>query len=362
MGGSFSKLFLCGILLFLTACSGGGTPSVPIANVPGGNGSGPPPHTAVSEIKVPVSPLYVAADGSAAYFGFGASGSGSNLYKYDAGNLSQTVPAAAPNGYAPGGGVYGITVTQSGAVYWLSAYYGNQFFPSVFVECGGAAAATLCEPNVDEPTSMLIDSHHIFWTAGITADGGGQIVTSASQTYSSATDGVIQIINGPGGGVWGIVRSGSANFQLQDSIAEFAISGKNVTIARRFPLPAGSLAGSLASGGDGAIWFTDFGKNAVGRMTLGGTLTEYPAPHAIAQPAYGESQITEACDGALWFAESDSGNVARVDVSGAIHEVAMPSAQGYPDAVSAMPPGTPSCPRTVWVGEGRANQLAAIAY
>jgi virginiamycin B lyase len=305
--------------------------------------------------------LYLAADDGAVYFGFGSSGTGSNLYRYQAGAFTQTLPAAPANGLSAGGGVYGISVMPNHAVYWLSAYFGNQPFADVQVECGGSGTAALCGPVVQEPTSMALDATGALWVAGLTAAGGGEIATSQHQSFQSASQGVVQILAGPGGSIWGILRDQSGP-QPGDSIVRFAAGAPALTIAQQVPLGAGALAGSMTLGSDGALWFTDAGRSAIGRVSLQGTLQEFPAPHAIAQPAYGESQIAAACDGSVWFSESASGRVVRVSESGAMTEYPLPDAQSYPSAVASGPTQGPGCTRVVWVGEARANRIASITY
>src|SRR6185437_13362934 len=140
--------FLSGVC---AACSSGTSGSNLLPHTPGGNG-GPPPVTSatpsptptatatfkpasvhLTEYAVDATPQYVGAqpDGSV-YFGFGANGGGSNLYRYAGGSFTQTPPAAPPSGFGPGGGVYSITATPS-QVYWLSAYSGSGFAPYVTV-------------------------------------------------------------------------------------------------------------------------------------------------------------------------------------------------------------------------------------
>lgn len=75
--------------------------------------------------------------------------------------------------------------------------------------------------------------------------------------------------------------------------------------------PPGSGANDIALGPDGAIWFTDFGTNQVGRMTLSGAVTEYPIPAAFVGPR----SITVGPDRALWFT-GDNGQVGRLDTNG----------------------------------------------
>ena len=311
----------------------------------------------VAEYAVPVTPQYVAAapDGSV-YVGNGSNGSGSDLYRYANGAFSLTAPAAPPSGYGAGGGVYGITATAAN-VYWLSAYAGPGFAPYVAVECGAGGTATLCEPTVDQPVSMLVDSGGTFWTGGSTFDGGGVAATS-SGANGSFPDGIVQLLAGPGNAVWGAIEN-YPNY----AIAQFAASGTSVSIVREFPLPPGDTIGSMAYGSDGAFWFTDQQRNAIGRMDAQGNLTEYTisTPGALGAPWYGVWQIAAACDGALWFTEPGTGGIARIDVHGTISQFALPSANGYPAAIAASQ--TPGCAAPqLWVGEQTAGKLAAVSF
>lgn len=341
------------------ACSGGtGATNA----LPPQSGGGPPPRgfdpasVHISEVSVPVTPQYLAAgsDGSV-YFGYGANGGGSSLYRYNAGALSQTVQAAPPSGYSSGGGVYGIAATAK-QIYWLSAYAGPGFAPYVAVECGAAAAMT-CEPTVDEPTTMVLDGSGTFWTGGWNFNGGGEIATSTN-LRTDFPDGIVQLVVGADGAVWGALQNGS-NYR----IAQFSLSGSGVSVAQSFALPAGAAAGSMTLGGDGALWFTDQQNNAIGRMTGSGAFTEYPLPssNALGLPWFGLWQIATACDGTVWFTEPNAGKVGRIDSAGKIAEFALPSAGGYPDAIAANT-GTKCAAPQVWVAEQRAEKLAAITF
>ncbi|MFN2448724.1 MAG: hypothetical protein ABR508_02885 [Candidatus Baltobacteraceae bacterium] len=356
-----STFFLLSIIA-IAGCSSSTAPTIPV-QPPVGGGAPPPMHIAVTEYAVPVSPLYVAAAADdSVYFGFGSNGTGSNLYHRQGPALTQTSPASNPS-YSPGGGVYGIAITPQKNVFWLSAYFGPSFFPSVQVECGDGATATLCEPNVQEPTSMLVDRSGTFWVGGLTFNGDGQVATSARASATFPQQGVLQLINGPGSAVWALLEKDSAA-GAESTIARLSATGNGVTPVQQFVLPAGAIAGSIALGGDGAIWFTDYAKQAVGRLAADGTMREYPAPHAIARPAYGQSEIASSCDGALWFTEAAASAVVRVNpASGSMVETALPTAGAYAGAISASPDAPLNCnSRMLWVGEQTADKLASFTY
>jgi virginiamycin B lyase len=360
------------VLLFSCACAAcsagnGGTNIVPVPPTGAPAPSPTPTPTAtpgfnsasvrITEYAVPVTPQYVSAapDGSV-YFGFGANGSGSNLYRYLNGGLTQTQQAPAPPGYVSGGGVYGIAATPN-QVYWLSAYAGPSFAQYTAVECGGNGSAAICEPTVDEPTSMLVDANGIFWVGGWTYNGGGEIATSL-QTRTDFPDGIVQLIRGPSNSVWGLLQN-YPNYR----IVQFSLSAGGVAIAQSFPLPAGDAAGSITYGGDGALWFTDQQNNAIGRMDASGTFSEFAlsTANALGQPWYGLWQIATACDGSVWFTEPNANKIGRIDASGKIAEFAAPSTGGYPDAIASTGASTCAAPE-LWVGEQRADKIAAIGF
>jgi len=78
-----------------------------------------------------------------------------------------------------------------------------------------------------------------------------------------------------------------------------------------FDLPPNAGAMDLTLGPDGALWFTDFGLNQIGRMTLTGAVTEFPVPAAFIAPR----SITVGPDNALWFTGDDA-QVGRMDLAG----------------------------------------------
>ena len=77
-----------------------------------------------------------------------------------------------------------------------------------------------------------------------------------------------------------------------------------------FDLPAGAGAMDLTLGPDGALWFADAGLNQIGRMTLTGTVTEFPLPPTFGAPR----SITVGPDRALWF--TGDHKVGRLDATG----------------------------------------------
>ena len=73
----------------------------------------------------------------------------------------------------------------------------------------------------------------------------------------------------------------------------------------------------IAAGSDGALWFTEPPNDKVGRITTGGTITEYVAPPGnLSQP----TAITAGGDGNLWFSDLDQfdESIDQITTAGAI--------------------------------------------
>jgi virginiamycin B lyase len=75
-----------------------------------------------------------------------------------------------------------------------------------------------------------------------------------------------------------------------------------------FAAPAGSEPAGITIGPDGNLWFTEYEGHQIGRMTLDGTVTEFPVPTAGNVP-YG---IVTGPDGNLWFTESRGNKIGRI--------------------------------------------------
>ena len=138
------------------------------------------------------------------------------------------------------------------------------------------------------------------------------------------------IAAGPDGDMW--ATEGDAN-----AIARITPSGE----ITEFPLPtAGSWPNAITAGPDGNLWFTEDGNlyfpsgvlpNAIGRITPGGRIAEFPLP-THSEP----TAITAGPDGALWFTEEGANAIGRITTSGQITE--------YPLSQGSKPEGIASGP------------------
>ncbi len=91
----------------------------------------------------------------------------------------------------------------------------------------------------------------------------------------------------------------------------------------------------ITTGPDGALWFTEYGVNQIGRVTTAGVMTEFPIPTAGSHP-WG---ITTGPDGALWFTENSASRIGRITTAGAITEFPIPMARTFPAGITTGPDG-----------------------
>jgi virginiamycin B lyase len=92
---------------------------------------------------------------------------------------------------------------------------------------------------------------------------------------------------------------------------------------------------SILAAPDGAIWFAEAGRGAIGRITPHGRLTEFP----LAAPDEGPGNLIIGPDGNVWFTEEGGAKIGRVTPSGAVTEFPLPGNM-HPTSVAAGPDGT----------------------
>jgi virginiamycin B lyase len=132
------------------------------------------------------------------------------------------------------------------------------------------------------------------------------------------------IAAGPDGNLWVTSKDAINRVTPGGSVTEFKLG-----------LTSNSDPTTITAGPDGAMWFTERASGAIGRITMGGTITEYAVPTAGSAP----TGIAAGPDGALWFTEAGgAGAIGRITTDGAIREFAAGlSAGAAPVAITAGP-------------------------
>jgi streptogramin lyase len=86
-------------------------------------------------------------------------------------------------------------------------------------------------------------------------------------------------------------------------------AGAPVGAFSEFPIPtANSEPVGITAGPDGNVWFTELAANKIGRITPGGTISEFPIPTG-GRPG----RIAAGPDGNLWFTAKLGNKIGRFD-------------------------------------------------
>jgi virginiamycin B lyase len=129
---------------------------------------------------------------------------------------------------------------------------------------------------------------------------GMRVATYALTKHEPPTD-PQGIVTGPDGAVWFTEYEG-------DAVGRITTTGA----LTEFPLSQFRIHGlmGIAAGSDGAMWFTEPG-DGIGRITTDGAVTNYPLSHDVDPYA-----IVAGADGALWFTERGGGGLGRITTAG----------------------------------------------
>src|SRR5579885_3094602 len=118
---------------------------------------------------------------------------------------------------------------------------------------------------------------------------------------------------------------------------------------------------SITAGPDGALWFTEFRGNKIGRITPAGRIQEFPLPTTCANnQGCGRAGIEPGPDGNLWFTESSGNQVGRITPAGRIQEFALPTTcnSSYrcgPAGIASGPDGN------LWFAEAAGNRIGQVS-
>jgi Coenzyme PQQ synthesis protein D (PqqD) len=89
----------------------------------------------------------------------------------------------------------------------------------------------------------------------------------------------------------------------------------------------------ITAGPDGALWFTNYYGNSIGRITTNGAVTNYTDSSID-----GPWEITPGPDGALWFTNVNGNSIGRITTTGTVTNYTDSSIDG-PRGITAGPDG-----------------------
>ena len=142
------------------------------------------------------------------------------------------------------------------------------------------------------------------------------------------------IASGPDGALWFTVSNRIGRITTGGVMSDF--------VTGQVSNPAGIVAGP-----DGALWFCNQGTSKIGRLTTTGTLTQFPA-------AGSPKSIAVGPDGNLWFTEPRINKIGRMTTSGGFTDFAIPTANALPEAIAAGPDGN------LWFTEFATHSIGRI--
>jgi len=199
------------------------------------------------------------------------------------------------------------------------------------VECGREASATL-----------RLGAAIIFVVA--LAASGCAFLRMGRSSGAASDGGFIETTRAAGAG--GAVEAASvAQFGAPSAPAVAAQpSGPGSPQAPAFP-----ASFAIAVGPDGNMWFTEFGANRIGRVTLSGDVTFFDL-RAGGIP----QRLTAGPDEALWFTDAAGNRIGRLGLDGSDVYVPVPTPGSGPAAI-ILGPG-----RDLWFTEHAGNRIARV--
>ncbi len=164
-----------------------------------------------------------------------------------------------------------------------------------------------------------------------------------------------------GGAIDGLADAPGATFTVPECSSSSTANAPTATptpvtirgTISEFALAANSGPDAIATGPDGALWFTEETSNKIGRITPSGSITEFSLP----APNSGPGAITKGPDGNIWFTETTDANgskIGRITTSGTVTEYTVPPSDSYLEGITTGPDGN------IWFTDGRKGTIGRI--
>lgn len=236
----------------------------------------------------------------------------------------------------PGGHPNSITEGPDGDM-WFTQYYGKKIGK---IDPATGVITEYTPPSAGYLDQIITGPDGQLWFA----DAGGDQIGAFNPDNESFTMYPITgsqpwgVAVGPDNHIWFTVRTGG--------IGKINPDTGDITYYEASGTPVGITAGP-----DGNMWFTQATGNNIARITISGTITEYPIPTANALPI----GIALGADGNLWFTEATAGQIGSITpATGEIYEYPIPTGDSRPWAIS------PGPDRYMWFGQRNSGTLAMI--
>lgn len=207
--------------------------------------------------------------------------------------------------------------------------------------CASAAAAQIEETPLSPvsvyPGDLFVEDDGTVWVSVERHDG--ELPFGGGPRFEGVVDRIDpngQVTEFPSGGLSlrGLAPGSDGNiwFLAYDEVGYLTAGGQFVEVAQLQPGGGGQ---AIAAGPDGNIWVAernDSGSDAILRITPAGQLTRFPLPHRESDPF----DLTPGPDGALWFTEYFGNRIGRITTGGQISEFSGPT---RPTGITSGPDG-----------------------
>ena len=202
-----------------------------------------------------------------------------------------------------------LALAGDGSLWMTDEYYGI-----TRLDPDGRVTHYLDDYTYDTAEDIVVGPDGAIWFAG-----GGTVgrIDQAGTVASWPVGGfhLARAITAANGALWFTNYSDSGQVErlsTDGAISAFSLSGPRASL---------DMSG-IASGSDGALWFTQAGwgrdpGDGIGRLTSDGRYSSWRLPQRRANP----TRIAAGPDGALWFTEQDAHAIGRITTAGAISEV-----------------------------------------
>jgi len=178
-------------------------------------------------------------------------------------------------------------------------------------------------------SGITVGPDNSLWIAGAGAltkmTTSGTIV--AAYPLPTPSDSARGVLSGPGGALW-FIEFGTGKIGRMSPTGDLFVKSE-------FPVQNAAYAIlKLAVGSDNSVWYTVCStKYVIGKMGLSGN-TEYPFPTHTCSTG-----LTAGPDGNIWFTEEEAHKIGRVTLSGTMTEFPVPAPGGAPGPNTTGPDG-----------------------
>ena len=194
------------------------------------------------------------------------------------------------------------------------------------------------------PWDIAVGPDGALWFTELDANRIGRITTAGAMSQfklPSQSSSPVSIANGPDGALWFTDQNGVGRITVQGSVTQ--------------PWNGATSPSAITAGPDGRLWFTEASQDAVGRLDpITGRVREFP----IDTNCFPRDIATGA--GALWFTCYFLDEVGRITTNGQATAFPVRNHFGgdYPDTLEGIATGAGS---DMWFTEEAANRIGRIS-